>query len=77
LFAKTYLGLLTIACILVFPVIYHFGNRWLEQYSQRINLTPLFFLSIFLGVSALIFTTIIVKIMKVADEDPAEVVKKS
>jgi len=77
LFAKTYLGLLTIACIIVFPVIYYFGNKWLEQYSQSISITPLFFLSIFLVVSVLIFTTIIVRIKKVADEDPSEVVKRS
>ena len=76
LFSKTYLGLFTVACILVFPIVYYFGNQWLEQYSQRIFLTPFFFLCIFLCASALIFATIVFRIKKVADENPAEVVKK-
>ena len=77
LFAKTYLGLLAISCILVLPVVYYFGNQWLDQYTQRIFLTPIFFLCIILFVSAVMFATIVFKIKKVAAENPAEVVKGS
>ena len=75
LFAKTYLSLSTIACILIFPFIYLIGNNWLEQHSQRIFLTPVFFICIFLFVSALMFVTIVFRIKKVAEENPAEVIK--
>ena len=75
LFANTYLSLSTIACILSFPLIYLIGNNWLEQYTQRIFLSPVFFIGIFLIVSTLMFVTIVFRIKKVAGENPAEVIK--
>ncbi len=75
LFARTYIRILTGACILVFPVIYYMGNKWLEDYNQRISLNWIFFLSIYLMILTLVIGTIIFRIWKVAQENPAEVIK--
>jgi ABC-type antimicrobial peptide transport system permease subunit len=42
LFGKTYVGLWTMACIVFFPLVYYFGNRWLEKYLERISLDIVF-----------------------------------
>jgi ABC-type antimicrobial peptide transport system permease subunit len=76
LFSKTYLWLWSAACILLFPVVYYFGNVWISGFSQRMSLNVFFFLSIYLSVLALIFLTLLFHIMRVARCNPAEVIKK-
>jgi ABC-type antimicrobial peptide transport system permease subunit len=76
LFSKTYLGLWTIACIAFCPVVYYFGNKWLENYLDRISLNIVFFVAIYFIILILVILTIIFQILKVARCNPAEVIKK-
>jgi ABC-type antimicrobial peptide transport system permease subunit len=75
LFSKTYLGLWSIACLVFFPVVYYFGNKWLEKYIDRISLNIMFFGVIYLAILILIMLTIIFQILKVARCNPADVIK--
>jgi hypothetical protein len=75
LFARTYLRLWSAACLLLFPVIWLFGNRWLASFNQRITLDVFFFAGIYLSILALIFLMLIFRIMEVARCNPADVVK--
>jgi ABC-type antimicrobial peptide transport system permease subunit len=75
LFSKTYLFVWTIVCTALFPVIYYAGNQWLMTFNRRISLNTVFFGGIYLIVLALIIFTILFKIMKVANENPAEIIK--
>jgi ABC-type antimicrobial peptide transport system permease subunit len=76
LFSKTYIGLWSIACLVFFPVVYYFGNKWLENYLDRISLNIVFFGAIYLAILILIMLTIIFQILKVARCNPADVIKK-
>ncbi len=75
LLARSYVGLLTLACILVFPIAFFIGNMWLKEFNQRISLNWSFFLGIYLFVFTLVMLTIIFQILKVARENPAQVIK--
>jgi ABC-type antimicrobial peptide transport system permease subunit len=77
LFSKTYLWLWSAACIVLFPVVYYFGNEWISGFSQRMSLNVFFFLGIYLSVLVLIFSTLLFHIMRVARCHPAEVIKMS
>jgi hypothetical protein len=75
LFGKKYIVIWTFACAVAFPLIYHYSNRWLENYTERISVNIGIFIIIYLMVTALIFATIIFRILRVARLNPAEVVK--
>ncbi len=75
LFSKTYIGSLTLACLLMFPIIYFVGSKWLEQFSQRISLNLFFVVSIYISVLIIVVLTIIFRILKVSKENPSEVIK--
>ena len=75
LFSKSYIRLWTIACLLLFPVIYFIANQWIMTFNQRISLNVFFFLSIYMSILLLIITTTIFQILKVANCNPAEVIK--
>ncbi len=75
LFCKNYVILYSLAFVLVMPFVYLLGNKWLEEYSVRISLNTLFFTGIYIVFFLLIILTIIFRILKVAKENPAEVVK--
>jgi hypothetical protein len=75
LFGKTYIGLWTLTCVLVFPVVYYYGNRWLNNYIDRISLNTYLFSVIYVVVLISIIGAIIFQILKVARCNPAEVIK--
>jgi ABC-type antimicrobial peptide transport system permease subunit len=75
LFFKTYIGLCTFAYILSVPVVYYYGNKWLDNYIDRISLNIEFFIAIYIVIFIFIAFTILFQILKVARENPAEVVK--
>ena len=75
LISKTYVCLLTAACVVAFPIVFYFLNQWLEKFSERISLNWIFFLLVYLGILILVIATTIFKVLKVASENPSEVVK--
>ena len=50
-------------------------KRWLEGYSRQTDISAWIFLSIFVGVSALVTLCIGYRVWKAANENPADVVK--
>jgi ABC-type antimicrobial peptide transport system permease subunit len=75
LFGKTYMGLCTLACVTAFPVVYYYGNQWLDNYIDRISLNIGFFMTIYIVISVFIALTILFQLLKVARENPVEVIK--
>jgi ABC-type antimicrobial peptide transport system permease subunit len=76
LFSRSYIFLWTAACVLLFPAVYIVGNLWIRNFNQQFSMGILFFLTIYLSILALILLTIVLRVLKVARENPAEVVKK-
>jgi ABC-type antimicrobial peptide transport system permease subunit len=75
LFGKNYIVVWTVVCIVEFPLLYYFAALWRTQFTQKITLNPAIFISIYIGMLALIFATVIFRILRVARLNPAEVVK--
>ena len=75
LISKTYIYLLTAACVIAFPIVFHFLNQWLEKFPERISLNWIFFLLVYLCILILVIATTIFKVLKVAKKNPSEVVK--
>jgi ABC-type antimicrobial peptide transport system permease subunit len=75
LFGKTYMGLCTLACVTAFPVVYYYGNKWLDNYIDRISLNIGFFMTIYIVISIFVALTILFQLLKVARENPVEVIK--
>lgn len=44
-FTKEFIGLITLAFIIAAPLVYYFGNLWLETFAYRIELSVWMFLS--------------------------------
>ena len=75
MFSKSYFWLWTIACLLLFPVIYFIASQWIMTFNQRMSLNVFFFLSIYLSILLLIISTTIFQILKVANCNPSETIK--
>lgn len=75
LFARSYLWILGVTAMLAFPLLYGLLKGWSSMYATFFSYGPLFWLCIFLLVSAVTAFTILFRILKVARVNPAEVVK--
>ena len=75
LFSKTYIRLWSIVCIIIFPVVFFVARQRIASFSQQMSLNAFFFLGLYLSILALIMLTIVFQIIKVARQNPAEVVK--
>ena len=75
LFFRKYLIMWTAIFLIAVPFVYHFATSWLNNYLDRISLNVFFFTGIYLMILSLIMLTIITQILKVARENPAEVIK--
>lgn len=76
LFMKLYLGLLLIATLFVFPLMWMITDEILKNWIIRFNYNnPLFWLGIFLVITIFTVVVILVKILRTARVNPAEVIK--
>lgn len=76
LFAKLYMKLLLIATFFVFPVMWLATNETLKNWVIRFNYNnPLFWFGIFFIIMAFTAVVILVKILRTARINPAEVIK--
>lgn len=76
LFAREYLGLLVVACVVAFPVGYVLMKRWLENYVEQTPISAWIYIVIFVGMAALIALCIGWRVWRAANENPADVVKR-
>jgi ABC-type antimicrobial peptide transport system permease subunit len=75
LFSKMYVILWTVACGMVFPVVYLVAKQWVNKFNQAMSLNIGLFLLIYFAVLTLIMLTILYQILNVARTNPAEVMK--
>lgn len=75
LFFRQYFWITLLACVVALPVGVYVMQRWLEQYSRRVNMEWWLFVGVFLLVSLIVFLSIFYRVWKTAKENPAEVVK--
>lgn len=75
MFFKEYLLLIVTASVLAFPIGYVLIKHWLERYILQMDITLWMFFEIFLGITLLVVLCIFWHVWKVANENPAEVVK--
>ena len=72
LVTRDILVLVTIAAVIGIPVIYYFGNRWLQNYHFRIDLGVMEFAAGYLIAVGIAVATISLRTMKAARANPAE-----
>ena len=76
LFMKFYLGLLLIATLFVFPLMWMITDEMLKNWIFRFNyINPLFWLGIFFVITIFTAVVILVKILRTARINPADVIK--
>ena len=75
MFFKEYLLLTGIASAVAFPTGYALMKGWLESYVLQLDITVWMYAEIFIGVFVLVTLCIIWHVWRVANENPAEVVK--
>lgn len=75
LFFRQYFAVTVAACMVAFPVGVYIMQRWLEQYTRRVSMEWWLFAGVFVLVAAIVFASIIFRVWKAANENPADVVK--
>ena len=76
MFFKQYMLQVVMAAFVAFPVGYFLMKNWMEQYARQTDISIWIFLCIFLGMSLLVTLCIGWRVWKVANENPAVVIKK-
>jgi ABC-type antimicrobial peptide transport system permease subunit len=74
-YLKEYSVLLLISNIVSLPFGYYFAHNWLMNYTNRISLGIWMFLLIIVITLALVILTVFYQVYKVANQNPAEVIK--
>lgn len=70
-----FLKLVAIAFIIAVPIIWYAMDRWLENYSYRIALTPFIFVAAGVIAAFIAFVTVYWQSRKAANRNPAETIK--
>ncbi len=76
IFCKLYLILLGVTALIVFPICYIILNQISPNYLIFFDYGPLFWIGVFAIVFAITFLTIIFRILRIAKENPAQVLKR-
>ncbi len=72
---RGYMGLLLVACVIVFPITHKVMAVWIEHYVNRIAIGWEIYVLIFLGAALLITITVFSQVWRAASQNPAEVLK--
>lgn len=75
LFFREYFMVTHLSCIVAFPIGVYIMQRWLEQYTRRIEMEWWLFVGIFILVVLIVFASIFFRVNRATRENPAEVVK--
>ncbi|SEF39833.1 ABC transporter permease [Parabacteroides chinchillae] len=73
---RTFMIYVGVAFVVAVPIIYHFGNDWLSNYSYRIALNPLIFIAAGLFCFVISFAAVFVQSWRAANTDPVESFRK-
>lgn len=75
LFARLYVRILIISALAAFPIVYALQQMWQRMYTVFFDNGVFYWLSLFLGLSAITALTVAFRIRKAANINPAEIVK--
>lgn len=75
LFFREYLIMLCIAALFAFPITYVIIKQWILNYVRQVNISPLPFILILIGLALTVIAGISWRVWKAANENPAEVIK--
>lgn len=75
LFFREYLIMLCIAALFAFPITYVIIKQWILNYVRQVSISPLPFILILIGLALTVIAGISWRVWKVANENPAEVIK--
>lgn len=73
--SKEFLVLVMIANLIAIPLIWYFGNRWLEGFAYRMTVKPDIFIITFVATLSIAFLTVSYKTVKAAMINPAETLR--
>jgi putative ABC transport system permease protein len=76
LFFREYTLLVVIAGIVALPLAYYVMYRWLEGYAYRTNIPWWLLTTVIAGVVAVVLLSVLGQVMRAANSNPAEVIKK-
>ncbi len=76
IFCRLYIILLVVTAAIVFPVGYFVLGMIRQSFTVFFDYDPIFWIGVFAIVAALTFITIIFRILSIARENPAEVLKR-
>lgn len=76
LFARLYIILLTGSAVLAFPLLYLVLIQWKRMYTVFFDYGFFFWVGIFMSVAAVTTLTVIFRILRIARQNPAEVIKR-
>ena len=77
IFAKEYLGLLTLSAVVAFMVGYAVMRHWLEQYVEQTVINAWIYFLIYIGMSMIVCLSIGSRVWKAVRQNPAEVIKEN
>jgi len=75
MFFREYLTLVAIACIIALPAAYWLMSNWLQDYAYRTNIAWWIFAAVLALISVIVLATVLGRVLKAANGNPAEVVK--
>ena len=75
LFARLYIKLLTVSAIIAFPLIYIVIQMWKKAYIVFFNDGIIYWAGIFIGITFITALTVLFRILRIAQINPAEVIK--
>lgn len=68
--------LVVASCVVGIPFAISFGNRWLSQYPNRVEFSPLLFVMAFFLIAIIMISTITYHCLKLTRINPTEVLRK-
>ena len=77
IFAKEYLGLLTLSAVVAFMVGYAVMRYWLEQYVEQTVIDAWIYFLIYIGMGVIVCLSIGSRVWKAVRQNPAEVIKEN
>lgn len=75
MFFSEYVLLVVVAGVLALPLAYIAMNNWLQGYAYRTNIPWWLLAGVFTGVVTVVLLTVLGQVLRVANSNPAEVVK--
>ncbi len=74
--SKTFLLLVLIAIVLSIPVVYFISNQFMQNYANKIEITPWYYLTGFISLMAIAFLTMLYNNLRAVSINPTQILNK-